>query len=47
MTAVAKFIVKWEGQCPWCGGNILPGEEGSYDFNDFVCHLVCRKLQTL
>jgi hypothetical protein len=47
MTATPKFTVKWPAKCPWCGQSIMPGDEGSYDLNDEVCHLVCRNLQTV
>jgi hypothetical protein len=47
MSATPRFTVKWAGECAWCGEEIVPGDEGSYDLDDRVCHLVCRELQAV
>lgn len=46
MTATPTFVVKWPELCRWCGDRIVPGDEGSYDLDDYVCHLACRELMT-
>jgi hypothetical protein len=47
MTRTPDFTVKWGGACSWCGGNLDPGDRGSYDLDDYVCHYECRELMSV
>lgn len=44
MRRIPEFIVKWDAWCEWCNGEIMHGDNGSYDLEHRVCHLECRKM---